>query len=40
MRVFSEMGPTDDPGICSAVKYSVAMKGTVNPATLSIILET
>lgn len=37
MRVLSEIASTDEPGICSAVKYSAAMKGTVNPATLVVI---
>ena len=31
------MDSTGDPGICSAANNSVAIKGTVNPATLFII---
>ncbi len=38
MRVLSEIASVFEPGICSATKYSVAMKATVKPATLLVRL--
>jgi hypothetical protein len=37
--VLAEIDSTGEPGICSAVKYSAAIKGTVNPTILSIRLD-